>query len=597
MLQGLTHATVQLSGSVEQAALPATDARAQWEASLIGAFALYTGMQTEQITVITVQGLPTNSTAVELRLADYSGTAPVAGALALLSQQLASAVSLPVLPPPLSPLPSPPPPSPPPPSPPSPPPSAPLPFLPPSLPLPPALPPLPPSPPPSPPPPSPPPSSPSPPSPPPSAPPPSAPPPSSPSSPPFPSAPSLPSPPPFPPSPPPPLPARSLALPSGFTLEAIAQASYERLCDNVAYATAARCSSDWSAEAADRSVPNAEGWGCSELLGPAVLSGECGDSRHAWAPSTDGAGPEWVRLQFFGTAAYMVRPRAVGCGRSTDLTPDPDPKPKPKPKPNPKPHQVRLELWEVNAAPFVRRVELEDEAGGRHVAWEGSDTTPCPAVFSLSYDSFRPPSNASASASASHGAAFRVAAVWVHTAAPGFEEIAAARMRAAGLCVPPPPPLELPTPPPAPPPLAPPPLAPPGFWAQLIPIEEQRRHVAIGVPTTLLGVGLLWYLLLAYCARDLCFLCRRAPRVEPLRPPQPEPEAAPQPPPVLHTMETQTDHQVVLPPLPVRNNLELARKISLRCDVIREAGLLAYGGEGVLDGHGVAACSSGVMLP
>ena len=120
MLQGLTHATVQLSGSVEQAALPATDARAQWEASLIGAFALYTGMQTEQITVITVQGLPTNSTAVELRLADYSGTVPVAGALALLSQQLASAVSLPVLPPPLSPLPSPPPPSPPPPSPPPP---------------------------------------------------------------------------------------------------------------------------------------------------------------------------------------------------------------------------------------------------------------------------------------------------------------------------------------------------------------------------------------------------------------------------------------------------------------------------------------------
>ena len=301
MLQGLTHATVQLSGSVEQAALPATDARAQWEASLIGAFALYTGVQTERITVITVRGLPTNSTAVELCLADYSGTAPQAtGELVVeqLSKQLASAVSLPVLPPPSSPPPLPPPPSLPPPSPP---PSAPLPYLPPSLPLPPALPPLPVSPPLSPPPPSPPPSSPSPPSPPPSAPPPSAPPPSSPS------PPSLPSPPPLPPSPPPPLPARSLALPSGFSLEAIAQASHERLCDNLAYAIAARCSSDWSAEAANRSVANAEGWGCGELLGSPVLSGECGDAPHAWAPSTDGAGPEWVRLQFFSDASYMVR--------------------------------------------------------------------------------------------------------------------------------------------------------------------------------------------------------------------------------------------------------------------------------------------------
>ena len=328
-------------------------------------------------------------------------------------------------------------------------------------------------------------------------------------------------------------------------------------------------------------MPNAEGWGCGELLGPPVLSGECGDARHAWAPSTDGAGPEWVRLQFFSAAAYMVR----------------------------------LELWEVNAAPFVTRVELEDESGGRQLAWAGSDTTPCPSVFRLSYDSFRPPSNASASASAragasasaSHGAAYRVAAVWVHTAAPGFEEIAAARMRAAGPCVPPPPPSAPPPPPPAPPPAAPPPLAPLGFWAQLLPSEEQRRHVAIGVPTTVLGVALLWYLLLAYCARDLCFPCRRAPRVKPVRAPPaaPAPAESPaetqaaHPRPALHTTETQTDHQMVLPPLPIRNSLELARKISLRTDAsLAPGGLLAFGGERVLDGHRVAAYSStSVMLP
>ena len=320
-------------------------------------------------------------------------------------------------------------------------------------------------------------------------------------------------------------------------------------------------------------MPDADGWGCSELLGPPALGGEvlgaeCADARHvAWAPSTNGTGPEWVRLQFFSAAAYMVR----------------------------------LELWEVHAAPFVVRVELEDEAGTRHLAWEGQDTTPCPGVFSLSYDSFRPPSNASASASASasHGAPFRVAAVWVHTAAAGFEEIAAARMRAAGPCVPPPPPpSEPPTPPPGPPPAAPPPMAPRGFWAQLLPREAQRRHLAIGVPTTVLGLALLWYALLAYCARDLCFLCRRAPRVKPVPPVQPEPQAAP-PRPALHTTETQTDEQVVLPALPIRASLELARKISLRTDASLAPGLLAYGGLGerVLEGHGVAAYSSSVMLP
>ena len=323
-------------------------------------------------------------------------------------------------------------------------------------------------------------------------------------------------------------------------------------------------------------MPDADGWGCSELLGPPalgsalggeVLGGECADARHvAWAPSTNGTGPEWVRLQFFSAAAYMVR----------------------------------LELWEVHAAPFVARVELEDEAGTRHLAWEGQDTTPCPGVFSLSYDSFRPPSNASASASASasHGAPFRVAAVWVHTAAAGFEEIAAARMRAAGPCVPPPPPSEPPTPPPGPPPAAPPPMAPRGFWAQLLPSAAQRRHLAIGLPTTVLGLALLWYALLAYCARDLCFLCRRAPRVKPAPPVQAEPQPAP-PRPVLRTTETQTDEQVVLPALPIRASLELARKISLRTDASLAPGLLAYGGLGerVLEGHGVAAYSSSVMLP
>merc|ERR1719478_1309965 len=78
VLQGVTHATLHLSGPVQQAGLPATDARSQWEASLISGFSMYTGVATGRLRLLHVQGTPANSTAVDMRLADFSGTAPQA---------------------------------------------------------------------------------------------------------------------------------------------------------------------------------------------------------------------------------------------------------------------------------------------------------------------------------------------------------------------------------------------------------------------------------------------------------------------------------------------------------------------------------------
>ena len=65
MLQGVTHATLHLSGPVQQAGLPATDARSQWEASLISGFSMYTGVATDRLRLLHVQGTPANSTAVD----------------------------------------------------------------------------------------------------------------------------------------------------------------------------------------------------------------------------------------------------------------------------------------------------------------------------------------------------------------------------------------------------------------------------------------------------------------------------------------------------------------------------------------------------
>lgn len=373
-------------------------------------------------------------------------------------------------------------------------------------------------------------------------------------------------------------------LPSGFSILSVGRTSYETMCELVAYATSSTCSSDWSAEAAAYQyddgtaggayVGGAEGWGCDELLGaPPLFDSSCAASRYAWAPSTDGSGPEWVRLVFSAHAAYVTL----------------------------------FELWEVNVAPFVTSVEFEDEDGALHVVWAGNDTTPCPGVFSLEYDSFSPP-NGSAS--------FRVAAVHVRTAAAGYEEIAGARLRGAVPCPSPPPPAapspprlppSLPSPPlspPAAPPLSPPPPAsPPGFWERIM-TSGERRHVNIAVPTAIFGVVLLWYCIFALWLRDLLWPCRRrkpvlpqpTPTPPPPKPPPKTEDAAaqfPEPMPELPQPKPQPQPRILLPPLATRNDLALAKHIRIRTDMSMSSGLVLEG-KGNMPAH---EYSNAVMLP
>ena len=76
----------------------------------------------------------------------------------------------------------------------------------------------------------------------------------------------------------------------------------------------------------------------------------CGDAG-AWAPALNGTLAEWVRLEFFDAPVYAQK----------------------------------LEVWEVNAAPFITRVVWEAEDGAMRLGWEG-DTRRRPGVFVLDDD-------------------------------------------------------------------------------------------------------------------------------------------------------------------------------------------------------------------
>ena len=116
-------------------------------------------------------------------------------------------------------------------------------------------------------------------------------------------------------------------------------------------------------------------WTCDSLLGAPSRADVCGDEPGAWAPALNGTLAEWVRLEFFDAPVYAQK----------------------------------LEVWEVNAAPFITRVVWEAEDGAMRLGWEGDDATACPGVFVLDDDT------------RARSPPFRVAAVWVHTSAPGWE--------------------------------------------------------------------------------------------------------------------------------------------------------------------------------
>eukprot|EP00967_Tisochrysis_lutea_P003963 scaffold4731_cov36-Tisochrysis_lutea.AAC.2 len=169
-------------------------------------------------------------------------------------------------------------------------------------------------------------------------------------------------------------------------------------CSLSLWASEAAASSSWSEMALLEGYPpeRAFGWGVSELLGsPNRLDGSCSDWPGAWSPSSNGTTEEYVRVQF-----ASVPLRLLG-----------------------------INVHEVNAAPFLTRVELEGPDGQRSRIWDGVDDTPCPGWFNISYDSIEA----------------NVSAIWLFTSTPGFEEIDAVQITALGPCPPPPHP---PSPPP-----------------------------------------------------------------------------------------------------------------------------------------------------
>ena len=174
------------------------------------------------------------------------------------------------------------------------------------------------------------------------------------------------------------------------------------VCSTSHWAARATASSDWSAAAINnRSYPAwwATGWGVAEMLGEPDAGGECSDRGSAWAPSHNGSAAEWVRLEFGDEPLRMIG----------------------------------LQVREVLAAPFILRVEVESEEAQRWTIWNGTDETPCPGWFDLSYDS----------------GSQAIAAVYIFTQADGFEEIDAVSLEVPIPCSPSPPPESPSTPLPA----------------------------------------------------------------------------------------------------------------------------------------------------
>ncbi|EOD38007.1 hypothetical protein EMIHUDRAFT_200384 [Emiliania huxleyi CCMP1516] len=135
------------------------------------------------------------------------------------------------------------------------------------------------------------------------------------------------------------------------------------------------------------------------MLGEPDAGGECSDRGSAWAPSHNGSAAEWVRLEFGDEPLRMIG----------------------------------LQVREVLAAPFILRVEVESEEAQRWTIWNGTDETPCPGWFDLSYDS----------------GSQAIAAVYIFTQADGFEEIDAVSLEVPIPCSPSPPPESPSTPLPA----------------------------------------------------------------------------------------------------------------------------------------------------
>ena len=164
-------------------------------------------------------------------------------------------------------------------------------------------------------------------------------------------------------------------------------------CAASSFATGATASSSWPQE----------GWHVSNVLGPPVRDRasaigatdySCHDGPGVWSPATGGADMEWLRLTF------------------------------PAPM-----RATKLEVYEAYVNGSLASIEYEDVSGGRHTVWSSPpsiDATLCGGAFELTHPS---------------PTTYDVAAVWLFTAAEGYEEIDAVRLTGtAPACWPPLPP-------------------------------------------------------------------------------------------------------------------------------------------------------------
>jgi hypothetical protein len=132
------------------------------------------------------------------------------------------------------------------------------------------------------------------------------------------------------------------------------------------WATAATASSEYG---------NPE-WSAMQATG-APNTTSCGDTGAAWAPRSSGISPEWIELDYATPVhANMVR------------------------------------VHETYNSGFIYQVDLKDSSGNLHTVWAGTDTTPCPSWFEITFPK----------------TSFFVQGVKIHARISGWEEIDAVEL-------------------------------------------------------------------------------------------------------------------------------------------------------------------------
>jgi Tol biopolymer transport system component len=132
------------------------------------------------------------------------------------------------------------------------------------------------------------------------------------------------------------------------------------------WATAATASSEYS---------NPK-WSAMEATG-APNTTSCADNATAWAPRSSGVSPEWIELEY-----------------STPVK------------------AIRLRVHETYNSGLISQIDLKDSSDTLHTVWTGTDTTPCPGWFEITFPK----------------TSFPVQGVKIHARISGWEEIDAVEL-------------------------------------------------------------------------------------------------------------------------------------------------------------------------